>query len=268
MKNLKTYLGLLLAIAVSFACGFIFDHETVLCASMMVVSPDPVRAAFSRCVETFKTLYGVSDISELGLQQFNCRMLKELSNTNNSYTLDPKAKNATNTDIQNFEQLLPDKINFFIGFIRVAFRKWDATNKTLFPVFSHEDANYLTVANELSSMYSLFNGSIDILTDNSARMVSFLNDIFRRNPAQQYELVASAQPFWPAYGPTLEDRGYHQAAPNLVMDTNKVNNIKVLLKGYQAAIAGGANFNLLQVDLYGWNFSGLLNSGGNCPIAA
>ncbi|MGB5026388.1 MAG: hypothetical protein WBO44_13620, partial [Saprospiraceae bacterium] len=62
--------------------------------------------------------------------------------------------------------------------------------------------------------------------------------------------------------------GYHQAAPNLVMDTNKVNNIKVLLKGYQSAIAGGANFNLLQVDLYGWNFSGLLNSGGNCPIAA
>lgn len=269
MKNLKTYLGLLLAIAVSFACGFIFDHESVLCASMMVVSPDPIRAAFSRCVETFKSLYNVSDISELGLQQFTCRMLKELSNTNNSYTLDPKSKNATNTDLQTFEQLLPDKINFFIGFIRVGLRKWDATNKFLYPLYSHEDANYFTVTNELKSVYALFNGSIDILTDNSARMVTFLNDNFRRVPGQQYETLASpALPFWPAYGPTLEDKGYHQAAPNLVMDTNKVNQIKVLLKGYQAAIAGGSDFNVLQVDLYGWNFSGLLNSGGNCPIAA
>lgn len=268
MKNLKTYLGLVLAIVASFACGFIFDHESIACASMMVVAPDPLRAAFSRCVETFKAKYNVSDISELGLQQYTCRMLKELSNTNNSYTLDPKNKNATNTDIQTFEQLLPDKVEFFVGFIRVGYRKWDATNKFLYPLFSHEDANYLTVANELNSMYALFNGNIDILTDNSARTVSFLNDNFRRNPGQQYELVASAQPFWPAYGPTLEDKGYHQAAPNLVMDTNKVNQLKVLLKGYQAAIAGGANYNLLEVDLYGWNFSGLMNSGGNCPIAA
>ena len=80
-------------------------------------------------------------------------------------------------------------------------------------------------------MYSLFNGTTDVITDNNGRVVNLDNNLFRRNPGQQYELVASAQPFWPAYGPSLEEKGYNQLAPNLIMDTNKVNQIKTFLKG-------------------------------------
>lgn len=271
MKNIKFILSIFLAAVVVLGMPYFLgasENISGIVVASMMVAPDPLRAAFSRAVELFKAQNGVSDISELGLQQFNIRMIKELSNTANSYTLDIKNKNATSTDLQNFEVLVPDKQHFFAAFMRVAYRKYDATNKLLLPVLSHEDANYLTVANELNSMYSLFNGTTDIITDNNGRAVNLTNDVFRRTPAQQYELVASAQPFWPAYGPSLEEKGYHQLAPNLIMDTNKVNQIKTFLKGYQAAIAGGANYNCLQVDIYGWLFGGVVPSGPGCSLGA
>ena len=144
------------------------DHSfLVFAASGMMVAPDPIRAAFSRAAEHFKAQNGVSELSELNLQQFNCRMIKELSNTNNSYTLDVKAKNAINTDLQGFEILAPDKNHFFAAFIRVGLRKFDATNKLLYPVFNHADGNYHVVANEFKSVLALFNGSTDIVTDNN-----------------------------------------------------------------------------------------------------
>jgi hypothetical protein len=269
VKKLKVILSLIFAACAVLACGYFIgnDGHTMMCAaSGMVVAPDPIRAAFARAVEYFKDKYAANTVSELGLQQFNGRMLKELTNTGNAYTLDIKTKNATNTDIQAFELLAPDKQEFFVAFIRVCVRKWDATNKFLYPIFTYADANYFTTANELSSLYSLWNGTTDIVTNNNSRMVNYTNDAFNRVPGQQYELVASAQPFWPAYGPSLIEKGYDQAAPNLVMETSKVNQIKTMLKGYQAAIAGGANFNVLQVDLFGWLFSGVVPNGGECPI--
>jgi hypothetical protein len=269
VKNLKSIFSILCAAFAVLLCGYFSvsaDDAVMYAASGMVVAPDPVRAAFARAVEYFKDKYSANNVSELGLQQFNCRMLKELSNTGNSYTLDIKSKNATNTDIQNFEILCPDKQEFFVAFIRVCVRKWGATNKFLFPLFTYADANYFTVSNELASLYSLWNGTTDIVTNNNSRVVNYSNDAFNRVPGQQYELITGAQPFWPAYGPTLLDKGYDQAAPNLVMETSKVNQIKVLLKGYQAALAGGSDFNLLQVDLYGWSFGGVIVGGGECPV--
>lgn len=271
MKNLKTILSYLFAAIIVMAMPYFAgtaDHSIlVFAATGMMVAPDPIRAAFSRAAELFKSQNGVSELSDLNLQQFNCRMIKELSNTNNSYTLDIKSKNATNTDLQGFEVLAPDKNHFFAAFVRVALRKFDATNKLLYPVFTYADGNYHVATNEFKSVMALFNGTTDIVTDNNSRTVNLTNDVFYRVPGQQYELVASAQPFFPALGPSLEEKGYHQAAPNLVMDTNKVNQIKVLLKGYQAAIAGGTDFNCLQVDIYGWLFSGVTAGGGSCGVA-
>jgi hypothetical protein len=270
VKNLKLFLLSLLALIAFLATGYLFgsdDHSYMFASMGMVVAPDPIRAAFCRAVETFKSKYGVTDISELGLQQFNARLLKELSNTTNGYTLDLKVKNATSTDIQNFEIIAPDKNEFFVAFIRICLRKWDATDKFLYPVFTYEDGNYFSSTNEMKSILALFNGTLDIVTNNNSRIVNMSNDAFRRVPAQQYELITGAVPFWPAYGPSLEEKGYHQAAPNLIMETSKVNQMKVNLKGFQAALAGGANFNVLQVDLYGWLFGGVIVGGGECPVA-
>lgn len=270
MKNLKTIFSYLIAAIVVMAMPYFAgaaDHSIlVFAATGMMVAPDPIRAAYSRAVEHFKAENGVSNPSDLGLQQFNCRLIKELSNTNNSYTLDVKSNNAVNTDLQNFEIKTPDKNHFFCAFIRVSLRKFDATNKLLYPVFTYSDGNYHVATNEFKSVFALFNGTTDVVTDNASRVVNLTNDVFYLVPGQQYELVASAQPFFPAYGPALEDKGYHQLAGNQVMDTNKVNQVKVLLKGYQAAIEGGTDKNVLQVDIYGWLFGGVVSGGGACGV--
>lgn len=269
MKNIKSFLYLCIAFVAITILNFFTpgdDNLQLLAYSSLVIAPDNIRAAFSRFVEMLMKENNTQDISELGLQQTTARLLKEASNTSNSYIFNPRAANPSNTDVKNLEILLPDKAKFFAAFMRVCARKWDATKKVLDPVFTYPDKNYFIATDEALSLESLYNGFIDFKTNNNGRLVRFSNDVFRRVPAQQHEPISGNQPFLPAYGPSLEEKGFHQLIPNLILETALQNEIIVNTMGAAPAIEGGTNKNYIQVELYGWTFSGLYTGGGGCAV--
>jgi len=273
MKSINVFsIVAMLFVAIAFLFpGQLTVENMSLAGTTLFFTPDMLRSKLDNFKNMIQSIpeYKGYDLTNFDIRPFTVRTLTDVVNSQNFYTFDlfKGYQLNTNTFLNNLEILLPDKKVFFPCFIRIGFRKINATGTLTGPV-TYEDVGFFTAANEQASVRALFNGVFTMQTDNVTRITNMTCDIFRYVPTTQITGT-----LLPGYGASPEERGFWTLNPVPIIDTTKQNTITVELKGPTTAIAGAAGaLNILSVDIMGFLWDPVsqrqtmsLPNNANCP---
>ncbi|NOX64632.1 MAG: hypothetical protein GXO85_02255 [Chlorobi bacterium] len=240
-------------------------------ATGVMVSTDPMRAAYTRFVKWLQGRFPGADPSSFLITMTSLRLEQKLTAANSVLQFEPKQGNS-NTDGALEEKLATNEIFFGVakalGIQKIDPATKDYGNK---PLFHFPDPNYFNNANEAFALETLYQGKFTLDTEGLKRQKNILTNVFRYAPAVQYEAAAGAPPpyeIMPQYGPSMEERGYVFEHPNVILEGDKGNMISIALgAGDRSAIEGVAGKDNIAVLLwYGFKFSGIAEAGTSCGI--
>jgi len=151
------------------------------------------------------------------------------------------------------EQKLNHNDAFFITSIAVLLTRQDESTTPKrygnYPLFTYPDPNYhngddTVNMKEYEALECLYNGTLTLNTSPVDRLVNFPINLYKVNPERGFLVGAGTQPNseFPQFGPSMEERGFFNHVPTIVLDGKSNNNIKLQLgHGDKAMIDGNVN---------------------------
>lgn len=240
-----------------------------------IFSSEPYRAAAHVFVDKLNTnaaAWGIStdvNLDNALIMPYTIRLHVKLEANKNSYELD--LKNGGTPGLSSIERRLTDGDIFQAFATSVGIQKYDHTAATpdfSQPIFNAPDPQYFNAANEKAALELIYNGTSDLVTDGTSRIMSFDNHLFRYAAPGTFNGTVAAPVDNSQYGPTFEERGYYVYPLYPIVFGSKNNKFKLnLAPGSTAAIAqAGTSANNLVVLIHGFKFSGTTSGTGQCQI--
>jgi hypothetical protein len=212
----------------------------------VIFSPDMERADYRRIQQLMKQQNRGTDFI---INQSTLRVEKVLDPNKNSYNFDLYETGSESDRAQ--ERKLNRNDLFMVTHVALNIVKQDTTNGKYgnYPLFTFPDPNYFIGINaggdtEAEALEMIYNGELNIKTSTVERLPKFLTNNLRFAPEAQTNLPGDTNELLaatvPQYGPTHAERGYFRLNPNLILDGQENNEIRVDLgTGNKAVIAGG-----------------------------
>lgn len=220
----------------------------------VVISTSPIRAAYNR-VRRLMTAENAG--TEFIINQKTLRIEQLLTASKNQYTFDLYENRGSDREL---EIKLNRNDLFFLTHIGLCLTKQDATTTPAkygnYPLFTHPDPNYFlgddsTNPTENLALECVYNGRLTIKTEPVERLVDYHTQMFRYVPERNYTIAAGSQTDdeFPQWGPDIESRGFVELHPNIILDGQENNEVRLTLgSGNTELIAGAVNGSGSAVD--------------------
>lgn len=177
-------------------------------------------------------------VGQAVLSQSFLRLEVDLSTTKTGYQFPVLVNDNSNGSQKNTEQRLNLQDAFYASSMGLFFAKPSSASDTTFQLCTYPNASIFTTANTAASLYSFYNGQMQLTVNN--RQIIPAYDLYRHYEVPQQQQTANADYTTSAINYKDQQSGANSAfypiEPGIVFVGSKQNSLQVILPAALAAV--------------------------------